>query len=293
MTDYTIKKYHEGFEEKQAELGTEVSKNWQQFGQTPADRLKEAYSQPEFDPETRLYAFKGEEMVGFLTSAVNQEQEDGKTIATLSIPIVKVGHEEALTLLMDKALQTLKDKGTEVVRTVASNTWGDYAKIPEKWEFEKVRVNAYLVSQKLDSIKTVDDVENVLLYDKERDLDQLVEIFVKELGMTEEQAIQNFEVIDTAENILGHYVVRVDDKIVARTFAQIDPEQNESYVGYIYATDEKYRKQLISKIVHQCKEKGIEEVKSFLFGGMVDKIDEYKEMGFEKQGKSMLFEKKL
>ena len=59
MTDYEIKHYQEGFIENQVKIGTEASKEWQLFGQTGVERLKEVYAQPEFDPETRLYCFKG------------------------------------------------------------------------------------------------------------------------------------------------------------------------------------------------------------------------------------------
>ncbi len=293
MSDYVIKTYQEKFIEDQVRIGTEVSKNWLLFGQTPVDRLKEAYSQPDFDPETRLYCFKGEEMVGFLTSRVIPEKEEGKTIATLSPPLVLEGHEEAFGLLLSEGVKILQIKGAEIIRFFANDSWGESAKVPEKHGFEFKRDTAYLVSQKLDNISTTEVKEDVLLYDKERDLDELVAIFVKELGMTEEQAIQNFEVIDTAENILGHFVIRKDNKITARTYAQIDPELNVAYVGYIYATEDKFREELVSKIVNECKEKEVFELKSFLFGGMMEKLKDYEGMGFKQESKSSMFEKEL
>ena len=293
MSEYTIKTYQEEFIEDQVKIGIEVTKNWLLFGQTPADRLKEAYSQPDFDPETRLYCFKGEEMVGFLTTRVVPEQEEGKTIATVSPPLVLEGHEEAFDLLLSKGIKTLENKGANVLRFFANDSWGKSARIPEKHGFEYKRDTAYLVSQKMSDIDTIEVKEDVLLYEKKRDLDELVQIFVKELGMTEEQAVQNFEVIDTAENILGHFIIRKDNKIVARTYAQVNPEQNEAYVGYIYATEDKYREELVSMIVNKCKEQEIDELKSFLFGGMMEKLDDYKNMGFKQESKSSMFEKEF
>ena len=293
MSDYSIKTYQEEFIEDQVRIGTEVSKNWLLYGQTPVDRLKEAYSQPDFDPETRLYCFKGEEMVGFLTSRVIPEKEEGKTIATLSPPLVLEGHEEASNLLLAEGVKILQIKGAEIIRFFANDSWGESAKVPEKHGFEYKRDTAYLVSQEMKNISTIDVQEDVLLYNKERDLEELVAIFVKELGMTEEQAVQNFEVIDTAENILGHFVIRKEDKIVARTYAQVDPELNVAYVGYIYSTEDKYRQELVSKIVNECMEKEISELKSFLFGGMMEKLKDYEEMGFKQESKSSMFEKEL
>ena len=293
MTDYSIKTYQEDFIEDQFKIGIEVSKDWQLFGQTPVESLKEVYSQEGFDPETRLYCFKGEEMVGFLTSAVLPEQEEGKTIANLSIPMVLEGHEKAIELLMEKALEVLKAKGAEIVRTGTSDSWGSYSEIPKKWGYEYVRDTGYLVNQEISNISTVEETGNVELYNKERDLDELVQIFVKELGMTEEQAVANFDLIDNSENILGHYVVRKEDKIVARTYAALNPEQPTVTIGYIYATDEDAKIQLVSKIINASKEKEIKNVQAFLFGGMMAKLEEYEAMGFQNLGKGSLFEKKL
>ena len=95
MSDYVIKHYHEGFEVDQEKIGTEVAKAFVSPHQTPAERLKEVYTQEDFDPETRLYAFKDKKMVGFLTARVLDEEEDGVKIASLTPPSVLPGHEEA------------------------------------------------------------------------------------------------------------------------------------------------------------------------------------------------------
>jgi hypothetical protein len=88
MSDYVIKHYHEGFEVDQEKVGKEVAKTFVSPHQTPAERLKEVYTREGFDPETRLYAFKGKEMVGFLSARVLDEEEDGVKIASLTPPSV-------------------------------------------------------------------------------------------------------------------------------------------------------------------------------------------------------------
>ena len=42
MSDYVIKSYEEGFIEEQVKVGTIAIKDWQYFGQTQADQLREA-----------------------------------------------------------------------------------------------------------------------------------------------------------------------------------------------------------------------------------------------------------
>ncbi len=293
MTDYELKHYQEGFIENQVKIGTEVCKGWQLFGQTNAERLKEVYSQPEFDPETRLYCFKGEEMVGFLTTSILPEKVEDKTIGNLSPPMVLEGHDEAKDLLITKAVETLKAKGANILRTYANDTWGEYQEIAERLQFKHIRDTAYIVGQNVKSLEIKEDTTAVLSYDKERDLDELVGIFIKELGMTEEQARQNFDVIEKSEGILGHYVIRDDEKIVARTYAAKTADLPEVYVGYIHATEEKYRLQLIAKIVDLCKEQEIDELRALLFGGMVAKLDEYEKMGFAKISSSSMYEKEI
>ncbi|MCE7749742.1 MAG: hypothetical protein GPJ51_15255, partial [Candidatus Heimdallarchaeota archaeon] len=78
MEEYSLKNYQQGFERAQASVGYQVAQNWQFAHQTQAERLKEIYSKPDFDPETRHYCFKGNEMIGFLTSKVIEPKEDGR-----------------------------------------------------------------------------------------------------------------------------------------------------------------------------------------------------------------------
>ncbi len=293
MTDYEIKHYQEGFLENQFRIGTEVSREWQLFGQTNIERLKEIYSQPDFDPETRLYYFKGEEMVGFLTSTIVPEKIDDKTIGNLSPPLVLEGHEEAKELLVSKAIDILKSKGAEVVRTFANDTWGGHKETAEKLDFKLIRDTAYMVGLNVNDLTISEEATDVLEYDKERDLEELVQIFMNELGMTEEQAQQNFEVIETSEDIIGHYVIRDDEKIVARTYVAKNADLPEVYVGYIYALEDKYRLQLIAKAVETCKEKGIDNLNALLFGGMIAKLDEYEKIGFSKLNSSSMYEKEI
>ena len=74
MSDYIIKSYEEGFIEEQVQVGTEAIKDWKIFGQTSAERLKQLYSADGFDPETRIYCFKDDKMVGFLTAEVRETE---------------------------------------------------------------------------------------------------------------------------------------------------------------------------------------------------------------------------
>ena len=53
------------------------AERWIGYGQTPVDRLKENYARENFDPETRLYCFKGDEMVGYIGANVVDVEDEG------------------------------------------------------------------------------------------------------------------------------------------------------------------------------------------------------------------------
>ena len=101
MSKYEIKSYQEAFLEAQEKVGTEATKDWRGFGQTPAAQLKQAYSREGFDPETKLYAFKGDELVAFLTSSIIPESDDGIKRANLEFALCLPGHEECSDLLFE------------------------------------------------------------------------------------------------------------------------------------------------------------------------------------------------
>ncbi|HUU87600.1 MAG TPA: hypothetical protein VMX17_07575, partial [Candidatus Glassbacteria bacterium] len=123
MSDYEIKIYEAGFEEAQAKIGVEETTEWTGFGQTPAEQLKIYYSVPEFDPETRLYAFKGDEMVGFIVSKILPEDEDKIVKAQHDFPIVKKGHEKVSEVLYKKCIETLKAKGAKIIEARVGKGW--------------------------------------------------------------------------------------------------------------------------------------------------------------------------
>ena len=74
MTDYVIKTYDESFLEKQVEIGTHFAKKWLTFTQSNAEKLKQIYSQDNFDSDTRLYCFKDKEMVGYIGATISDDK---------------------------------------------------------------------------------------------------------------------------------------------------------------------------------------------------------------------------
>ena len=106
---YEIKTFQESFLPRQVEIGNAVLSTWLAAQQTPLDRLQQIYSQDDFDPETKFYALKDGEVVGFIPAKLT-----GEDVANLEFPIVLNDHEGATEPLMDYALEALKNKGVQL-----------------------------------------------------------------------------------------------------------------------------------------------------------------------------------
>ena len=85
MSEYTMKPYNESFIEKQVEIGTSFSQKWIAYGQSSVEQVKEAYSRDTFIPDTRLYCFKGDEMVGYIGANIVDVEEEKRSHVILSI----------------------------------------------------------------------------------------------------------------------------------------------------------------------------------------------------------------
>ena len=67
---YELKTYSPSYLEKQYEIGNHRLTQWLGARQTPVERLKKIYSQPDFDPETKYYALADGEVIGFMTAKI-------------------------------------------------------------------------------------------------------------------------------------------------------------------------------------------------------------------------------
>jgi len=291
MTDYVIKSYEEGFIEKQAEVGTEVVKEWSFFGQSSAEQLKQAYSRDDFDPETRLYCFKGNKLVGFLTAAINKNEEE--KFAFLRLPFILPRHEEVEDLLFNEIVEVLKKKDIKILRAEASDKWGNTLDMIKKWDFEKKEVSFYALSANLNEVALeVDEALEVLPFDYEKDVEPMVEIFIKEYGYPEEAARQNFENIRTFDQVIAHLIVRKDDKLVGRALAYHTDDPKVAVNGMIHGDDDT-KKALQAVIFEKSKESNVESM-NMLFGSQnKNLIPTYEQFGFKKVGKGVLFEREI
>ena len=126
-----IRNFKREYVQLQSLLGLEVTKDWNHYFQIRPERLEYIYSAPTFDPDTRFYAFDGDTLVGFISSAIDGNK-DGIVWSTTQYPIVNPEYPDAEELLMERMLNTLRSKGANVVRARLGH---DYANIRPLDEF--------------------------------------------------------------------------------------------------------------------------------------------------------------
>ncbi len=295
MSDYIIKNYQEEFIEEQVAVGTEVLKDWKFFGQTSAERLKETYSAEDFDPETRIYCFKDEKMVGFLTAAVREV--DGQKLGFLRFPYVLPEHEKVADLLFEKIEQVFKKKGISKLQGVAGEIWGSTVEQSKKWGFKEMG-NSFSVYTLDVSSASVDaeNQEDIVEFEHTRDVEKMIEIFMKEFGQSREAAELNFKTIKEYEGpFLAHYVVHKDDTIVARAFAFVADTDDPTTAnqGNMYITDESYRQPLQAKLINSCKEAKIKTLQTYFNPQTQHLIEASEKLGFKCSVETKLFEKEI
>ncbi|MCH8906173.1 MAG: hypothetical protein IH840_03705, partial [Candidatus Heimdallarchaeota archaeon] len=120
---YEIKNYSEEFLPKQVEIGSVIYESWNSGAQSGVEQLKHSYSSENFDSETKFYAIKNGEVVGFLTSAIQPEKEGEQMSARLEFPFVKSGEEAATEELFRAAVAKLRDKGVKKLVSRAGPGW--------------------------------------------------------------------------------------------------------------------------------------------------------------------------
>lgn len=137
------KNYDESLLDDQIELVKDVIKDWDWVIWYPNKQsLLESYSRAGFSSDTRHYAFDGEQMVGFLSSTIEREIE-GVQFGSIHIPFIRKGYEYIEEELLKKALDVLKAKGAQAIRSFAMPGWGKTIQILEKHGFGEKKLLSY------------------------------------------------------------------------------------------------------------------------------------------------------
>ncbi|MHA2030460.1 MAG: hypothetical protein ACW99A_16535 [Candidatus Kariarchaeaceae archaeon] len=269
--EYKITTYKDGHIEDQFKIGSLIYDKWRMGGQTRPDQLKAAYTGPDFDPETKFYAFAGDEMVAFLTAKEKTDEEEKS--AFFEFPYIKNGHETVLDQIVKYSFEILKNKGFKILITRAGYYWGKTKQLAENYGFEFtsdiVRAGEVHLDEYDETV--LDAPKDLLVYDYDRDIDELADIFAKRFNIPVEKMKQNlsrFKDLKVREKIknpwdqeltlVSNVVGRIDGKLVARAVAmnvEAYGSKNVNIVSFYVEDGYEYMKsQLLRKIIEDCKD---------------------------------------
>ena len=294
MSKYTVKSYQEGFAEEQARLDLEVSKTWIMPDHTPLDRLIRFYSDLDTDPELRLYCFLGDTMIGFV-SCRSIDKDDGINRIQLDFPVVLPGHEEAIGLLHEKAIEVLRGKGIQSVHSTFG-LWGGNEARAERWGYRRIDEVGVLYGIDADSVNFGVDTREVRPFNPETDLDDCVRIFVQEYGLPGEDVRDFTNSLIESEQTMAYYVLRDDGEIVATGALRRNP--NVPALGLLSAVHSRGTnelRRLLTRITGTAKERGIERILMFFTHLRPDdpEIEKFTALGFSYLGSNVSYEKEL
>jgi len=287
VASYEIKTYEERFIEEQAKIGTQVTKDWTMYRQTPAEELRKVYSAAAFDSGTRFYAVSGSELVGFLTASITAGPSE-KT-AVMRPPLVKKGHKKAERMLMDRAVKVLKEKGVSVVSADVGKGWGSWPALMKEYDFADAGVSSYLAEKSISELdpSKLPAPSGVEMYDRSKDHEAFLAM-LGGLGFPQERAkvlVDQYESGAKTSYFRRVAVFRKNGKPVAAsavTVPENEPDVARAMrVMSIPGTDlTEIRGKLVRKLLEASAKDGLMRFRMTL---MPDAVHEYDDM-FTKLG---------
>jgi hypothetical protein len=249
MQQYMVRDYQQGFERDQARIGRAVARNWIWPYAYDLEGLLKLHARPDFDPDTRHYCFRGDEMVGYSFSVVAPPDESGPITANLDFPRMLPGHEGAAELLVEQALEVLRNRGVSRVQGRVTTMVPADIRLAEKMGFAisdwgyKVY---YSYEMAWGRLETAGDPAQVV--DPGQDLDECAAMAARWYGRPVEWCRSHLEEWHTAGEVITHLAVREQGRIVAACMAAPnDVRPSTAALFYIYTPDERRLKPMLSK----------------------------------------------
>jgi hypothetical protein len=291
---YEIKSYQPEFVKKQVDLIWEVTDQWKYPYATSYDSLKQTYSSPHFDPSTRFYAFKDDQMIGFVTAAVVRDEEKGD-YGTMRFPIVWENEKSIITDLVSKVETRFKELGISRVRVPAGEGMGDTLETASQFGFEEQSKIFIRSNIAIDDLQLSGDVTGVSEYNDNAHEEIVKDIFMTKMGMSEKQgegfhkwALTNkkrkdelgqgrtsWKITEDIEGLTGFsYMNRSDHNPEHGQFAPV-------WFRNGIENPKEVVDRIISAHINSLKPHGLKYVNTFLSGNLMQLEPFYRDFGFE------------
>ncbi|MHA1200212.1 MAG: hypothetical protein ACTSQF_12875 [Candidatus Heimdallarchaeaceae archaeon] len=299
MSEFTIKPYNESFIEKQVEIGTTFADRWITYGQTNVERVKEVYSGENFDPETRLYCFKGEEMVGYIGANVTEvEVEEAKIKrAQTRLPFVLPGNEGAFDLLYNQLLEVLKQKEVDEIETPQTVLNDNYYEMAEKLGFTKTRKVGDVFLCDIAKMKPFETDYEIIDYNHETDVEQIKTQLNATYPNIEGENLDAYaERMATSEELVSYRVIKEGEDIIAYCATTSGNAEATAQTSLLIGKNSELKRHLISDALIKLKENGFKQAMIFLNLELEvekEEAEDFKAIGFEHVATYDVLTKKL
>jgi hypothetical protein len=297
MTDYIIKGYNESFIEDQVKIGRTLAERTFTYAQSTVEQINQTYSREDFDPETRLYCFKGDEMVGFIGARVREDEEEKIKIAQSRLAVCLPGHEKAFDVLYDHLVEVLKKKDVKRIETGQTIVEGLYYYLTKKKGFELVRDGVYIYQLDIPKFKDFTTDAEVGDFNKETDTEQVVkrlgELYSQIPAENIQNAVNNYA---ESENVIANISLRKEGKVVGHGCVVKLQHPEVVNIRLLSSENSEYKKHITAELVKECQKKGYEKISVFLNPENPVDVQEGKdieEVGFEKVGSFETFSKEI
>lgn len=289
---YSIRNYQAGVEAEQAQIGIDVAKKWIWPYAFEEEDLQTLHKQPDFDPETRLYCYLDNQLVGYNYSLVKSVGDDRIKSAYIDFPRMVPGHELAAELLVERALEVLINKGvTRVFGNLTTMCPGDI-QLAQKMGFSifdwgfKVYYSYEMAWGRIEQSS-----ETALEIDPEKDLKQCAEIATRWYDRPADWCYSSLNEWHD-RGIITHLGIWDNGILTAACMAAPNVlRPSTAAIYYIYSPDELHLHPLLSKVVNACIQYGTSNVIADLVNDNLKFESTYKEIGFQKVAEWAKWEK--
>ena len=283
-----FKTYKESRLKDLGELVKDVVKDWPQDPWYPSmEQLKQTYESNEnFTPETRHFLYDGDKLVAFLSSALEEKDEDGVQWGSIHMPFIRKGYEGVESKLFDKTIGLLKEKGAQKIRAFSRPEYGYIPELFEKWGFDKSEAGGKRAIFKAKDFVPKDYTEpdyfKELDLNKDEDLERFKEVYLKARKEVKKEDFDNTMNTFREQDLTISCVLVEKDKVLSYGLLYKSGQPKRSFLSSIPIFDEE-KPEVIKKVLTYMANKAVEKGYEEIYHGLVDEEREelYNKMGIE------------
>lgn len=306
MTEFTFKNYEPGYEIEQARIAEESARKWLWPYYHSADNFKQMYTRSNFDPETVIYCFKENEMVGYIHSDIGscegiigpELREETGVGASFDIPRVKQGFEEVAPLLLEELIITMKQKGIISLVARTSTMREGSMELLENFGFKEhpdfpIGYKYYYVYN-LAKGRINQETKHVRDFNISTDLEICSKKISSFFFMPPSEARKFVTGFNNNEHLVSHLVITTEGELEGYCYALPNYIKEKTIATfYLDATRKEFLEELLTKTIELSIAKNGDILLIDVIGDLLQFEDTFVDLGFDKEATWGYFIKRL